>query len=427
MSRDLIQSVSALEILDSRGNPTVQARVRLHSGATGSAMVPSGASTGTFEALELRDGDRARYAGKGVLRAVAHINDVLHSSLQNTDGTDIDALDRRLIELDGTADKSALGANALLAVSMAGAYAAARALDRPLYRYLGGERATLLPVPMMNVLNGGAHAANNVDIQEFMIMPTGAPTFAEALRWGAEVFHALGALLRADGLSTSVGDEGGYAPNLRDDEQALEYILRAIERAGYQPGRDFVLALDTAAAEWQTEPGTYRLPKSGVTYTTDALIERWARLIGQYPIRSIEDALGEEDWLGWQRLTATLGKRVQLVGDDLFVTNTTRLARGIELGAANSILIKLNQIGTVSQTLHAIDLAQRNGYTAISSHRSGETPDTFIADLAVARRTGQIKAGAPSRGERVAKYNRLLAIEHELAGSAQYAGEGCFG
>ena len=420
-----IKTMTGREILDSRGNPTVEAEVELESGIKARAAVPSGASTGQFEALELRDGDAARFGGKGVSKAVAHVNTVIRDRLTGMDAADTAGLDAAMLELDGTGDKSKLGANAILAVSLAAARAAAKAQGVPFYRFLGGANADTLPVPMMNVLNGGAHAANNVDIQEFMVMPVGALTFREGLRWCAEVFHTLAAILKGEGLSTAVGDEGGYAPNLSSDEEAVQYLLRAIEKAGYKPYDDFVLAIDAASSEWKSEKG-YFLPKHKVSYTTDELIAYWEGLIGKYPIRSIEDPLGEEDWDGWKKLTERLGGRVQLVGDDLFVTNTERLKRGIEEKCGNSILIKLNQIGSLTETLSAIKLAHRAGYTAIVSHRSGETEDTTIADLAVALNAGQIKTGAPSRSERVAKYNRLLRIEDALGGSARYPGKDCF-
>ena len=422
-----IQTVRGREIIDSRGNPTVEAQVTLADGTTALGAAPSGASTGEFEALELRDGDKARFGGKGVSRAVHNVNTTLNEALAGLQADDLWAVDAAMRAADGTPDKSNLGANAILAVSIACARAAATAQGLPLYRYLGGVAGCRLPVPMMNILNGGAHAANNVDVQEFMIMPAGAPTFREGLRWCTEVFHALQSLLKGRGLATSIGDEGGFAPDLAGDEEAIQVILEAIEKAGYTPGRDFVLAMDAASSEWKSgEKGLYRLPKCGKTYTSTELVEHWKDLTGKYPIYSLEDGLDEEDWEGWQQLTRTLGGRVQLVGDDLFVTNTRRLARGIEMGCGNSILIKLNQIGTVTETLQAIEMAHRAGYTAIASHRSGETEDTTIADLAVALGTGQIKTGAPSRSERVAKYNRLLRIEEELGAAAVYAGFGAF-
>ena len=416
-----IEKVIGREILDSRGNPTVEAEVTLIDGTVARGTAPSGASTGEFEALELRDGDKSRYLGKGVSKAVENINTVINDTISGMDASDIYAVDKAMIEADGTKDKSNLGANAVLAVSIATARAAAAALDIPLYRFLGGISGNRLPVPMMNILNGGAHAANTVDVQEFMIMPVGAPNFKECLRWCAEVFHALAALLKSKGLATSVGDEGGFAPDLASDEEAIQYILEAVKNAGYEPGKDFMIAMDAASSEWKgSKKGEYVLPKAGTKFTSAELIEHWKQLVEKYPIISIEDALDEEDWEGWQQLTKELGDKVQLVGDDLFVTNTERLAKGIELGCGNSILIKLNQIGSVSETLEAIKMAHKAGYTAISSHRSGETADTTIADLAVALNTCQIKTGAPSRSERVAKYNQLLRIEEELGESAVY-------
>lgn len=416
-----IEKVVGREILDSRGNPTVEAEVTLIDGTVSRGTAPSGASTGEFEALELRDGDKSRYLGKGVSKAVENINTVINDTITGMDASDIYAVDKAMIEADGTKDKSNLGANAILAVSIATARAAATALDIPLYRFLGGISGNRLPVPMMNILNGGAHAANTVDVQEFMIMPVGAPSFKECLRWCAEVFHALAALLKSKGLATSVGDEGGFAPDLASDEEAIQYILEAVKNAGYEPGKDFMIAMDAASSEWKgSKKGEYVLPKAGTKFTSAELIEHWKKLVEKYPIISIEDALDEEDWEGWQQLTKELGDKVQLVGDDLFVTNTERLAKGIELGCGNSIIIKLNQIGSVSETLEAIKMAHKAGYTAISSHRSGETADTTIADLAVALNTCQIKTGAPSRSERVAKYNQLLRIEEELGDSAVY-------
>ncbi len=416
-----IEKVVGREILDSRGNPTVEAEVTLIDGTVSRGTAPSGASTGEFEALELRDGDKSRYLGKGVSKAVENINTVINDTITGMDASDIYAVDKAMIEADGTKGKSNLGANAILAVSIATARAAATALDIPLYRFLGGISGNRLPVPMMNILNGGAHAANTVDVQEFMIMPVGAPSFKECLRWCAEVFHALAALLKSKGLATSVGDEGGFAPDLASDEEAIQYILEAVKNAGYEPGKDFMIAMDAASSEWKgSKNGEYVLPKAGTKFTSAELIEHWKKLVEKYPIISIEDALDEDDWEGWQQLTKELGDKVQLVGDDLFVTNTERLAKGIELGCGNSILIKLNQIGSVSETLEAIKMAHKAGYTAISSHRSGETADTTIADLAVALNTCQIKTGAPSRSERVAKYNQLLRIEEELGDSAVY-------
>lgn len=422
-----IVKVIGREILDSRGNPTVEAEVYLADGTVGRGTAPSGASTGEFEALELRDGDKGRYGGKGVSKAVENINTAINDAVCGLDASDIYAVDKAMIKADGTKDKSKLGANAILAVSVAAARAASISLDIPLYRFLGGISGNRLPVPMMNILNGGAHAANTVDVQEFMIMPVGAPSFKEALRWCAEVFHALAALLKSKGLATSVGDEGGFAPDLASDEEAIQYILEAVKNAGYEPGKDFMIAMDAASSEWKgSKKGEYVLPKAGTKFTSAELIEHWKKLVEKYPIISIEDALDEEDWEGWQLLTKELGGKVQLVGDDLFVTNTERLAKGISLGCGNSILIKLNQIGSVSETLEAIKMAHKAGYTAISSHRSGETADTTIADLAVALNTCQIKTGAPSRSERVAKYNQLLRIEEELGESAVYPQMGAF-
>ena len=422
-----IEKVTGREIIDSRGNPTVEAEVRLADGTVARGAAPSGASTGEYEALELRDGDRGRYGGKGVRKAAENVRTVICETLKGMDASDIYAVDRAMIRADGTKDKSKLGANAILAVSIACARAAAASLDIPLYRFLGGVNANRLPVPMMNILNGGAHAANTVDVQEFMIMPVGAKCFADGLRWCTEVFHALQALLRSKGLSTAVGDEGGFAPDLSGDDEAIEYILEAVTRAGYEPGKEFVLAMDAASSEWKGgRTGEYILPKSGKRYTSEQLVDHWKILTAKYPVYSIEDGLDEEDWDGWQILTKELGDRVQLVGDDLFVTNTERLKKGIELGCGNSILIKLNQIGSVSETLEAIKMAHKAGYTAIASHRSGETEDTTIADLAVALNTRQIKTGAPSRSERTAKYNRLLRIEEELGTGAVYPGFGAF-
>lgn len=422
-----IEKVIGREILDSRGNPTVEAEVYLIDGTVGRGTAPSGASTGEFEALELRDGDKDRYLGKGVQKAVENINTVINDALIDMDASDIYAIDKAMIDADGTKDKSKLGANAILAVSIACCRAAATALDIPLYRFLGGVSGNCLPVPMMNILNGGAHAANTVDVQEFMIMPVGAVSFKEALRWCAEVFHALAKLLKSKGLATSVGDEGGFAPDLASDEEAIQYILDAVKQAGYEPGKDFMIAMDAASSEWKGEKkGEYVLPKAGTKYTSAELIEHWKGLVEKYPIISIEDALDEEDWEGWQLLTKELGDKVQLVGDDLFVTNTERLAKGISLGCGNSVLIKLNQIGSVSETLEAIKMAHKAGYTAVTSHRSGETEDTTIADLAVALNTCQIKTGAPSRSERVAKYNQLLRIEEELGCAAVYPGRKAF-
>lgn len=416
-----IEKVMGREILDSRGNPTIEAEVILADGTTARGTAPSGASTGEFEALELRDNDKNRYLGKGVSNAVNNINTLINDTLTGMDASDIYAVDKAMINLDGTKDKSKLGANAILAVSIATARAAATSLHIPLYRFLGGISGNRLPVPMMNILNGGAHAGNTVDVQEFMIMPVGASTFKEALRWCAEVFHSLASILKSKGLATSVGDEGGFAPDLENDEEAIKYILEAVKKAGYEPKKDFMIAIDAAASEWKGDSKSqYILPKAGTKFTSEELINHWKSLVEKYPIISIEDALDEEDWVGWQKLTKELGSKVQLVGDDLFVTNTERLAKGISLGCGNSILIKLNQIGSVSETLEAIKMAHKAGYTAISSHRSGETEDTTISDLAVALNTCQIKTGAPSRSERVAKYNQLLRIEEELCESAVY-------
>ena len=422
-----IEKVIGREIIDSRGNPTVEAEVHLADGTAARGAAPSGASTGEFEALELRDGNKERFGGKGVSKAVENINTVINDTLQGMNAGDIYAVDKVMIEADGTKDKSNLGANAVLAVSIACARAAAKSLEIPLYRFLGGVNGNRLPVPMMNILNGGAHAGNTVDVQEFMIMPAGAESFAEGLRWCTEVFHTLQSLLKSKGLATAVGDEGGFAPDLASDEEAVEYILEAVRQAGYKPGKDFVLALDAASSEWKgSRKGEYVLPKCGKRFTSGELVDHWKKLVERYPIYSIEDGLDEEDWEGWQIMTKELGEKVQLVGDDLFVTNTERLKKGIELGCGNSILIKLNQIGSVSETLEAVKMAHKAGYTAVTSHRSGETEDTTIADLAVALNTCQIKTGAPSRSERVAKYNQLLRIEEDLGGSAVYPGFGAF-
>lgn len=424
-----IEKVIGREIVDSRGNPTVEAEVYLADGTVGRGAAPSGASTGEFEALELRDGDKNRFGGKGVTKAVENINTVINDALKGMNASDIYAVDKAMIDADGTKDKSNLGANAILAVSIACARAASVSLDIPLYRFLGGIQGTKLPVPMMNILNGGAHATNTVDTQEFMIMPVGAESFREALRQCTEVFHALASILKAKGLATSVGDEGGFAPNLSSDEETIETIIEAIKAAGYEPEKDFMIAMDAASSEWKDKEkgiGFYKQPKSGKEFTSDELIEHWAALVEKYPVISIEDALDEEDWEGWKKLTERLGDKVQLVGDDLFVTNTERLEKGIANGCGNSILIKLNQIGSVSETLEAIKMAHKAGYTAISSHRSGETEDTTIADLAVALNTCQIKTGAPSRSERVAKYNQLLRIEEELGNAAVYPGMKAF-
>ena len=422
-----IEKVIGREIIDSRGNPTVEAEVYLADGTIGRGAAPSGASTGEFEALELRDGDVSRFGGKGVSKAVENINTVINNVLVGMDASDIYAVDAAMLKADGTKEKSKLGANAILAVSIASAKAAAAAMDLPLYRVLGGINANRMPVRMLNILNGGAHAANTVDVQEFMIMPAGSPSFREGLRWCTEVFHALAALLKSKGLATSVGDEGGFAPDLASDEEAIEYILEAIRKAGYEPGKDFVLAMDAASSEWKSDKkGEYVLPKCKKRFTSAELVAHWKSLCEKYPIYSIEDGLDEEDWEGWQIMTKELGDKIQLVGDDLFVTNTERLQKGISLGCGNSILIKLNQIGSVSETLEAIKMAHKAGYTAVTSHRSGETEDTTIADLAVALNTCQIKTGAPSRSERVAKYNQLLRIEEELGESAIYPQKSAF-
>jgi len=428
MSNLTIEKVYGREIIDSRGNPTVEAEVTLADGTVGRGMAPSGASTGEFEALELRDGDKKKFGGKGVSKAVKNVNTTIAKAVVGLDAKDIYAVDAAMLKADGTKDKSNLGANAMLAVSIAAARAAAQSLGLPLYRFLGGANANRLPVPMMNILNGGAHATNSVDTQEFMIMPVGAASFKEGLRWCTEVFHALQKLLKEEGQTTAVGDEGGFAPNLDSDEDTIEHILKAIKNAGYKPGKDFMLAMDAAASEWKSEKGKgfYHQPKSGREFTSQELIDHWAQLIEKYPIVSIEDGLDEEDWEGWKEMTKQLGGKVQLVGDDLFVTNTERLKKGIDNGCGNSILIKLNQIGTVSETLEAIKMAHKAGYTAVTSHRSGETEDTTIADLAVALNTCQIKTGAPSRSERVAKYNQLLRIEEELGASAVYPGMAAF-
>lgn len=423
-----IIDVMGREILDSRGNPTVEVEVYAHADCglvVGRASVPSGASTGQYEACELRDGDKSRYGGKGVINAVEAVNNELAKAVVGLDAANQPELDGIMVELDGTENKSRLGANAILGVSLAAAHAAAKALGLPLYAYLGGVNAKTLPVPMMNILNGGAHASNNVDIQEFMVMPVGAGDFHEALRQCAEVFHALCGVLKDNGTpAAGVGDEGGFAPNLTSDEQALQVITTAIEKAGYTPGADFLIAMDAASSEWYhpEDGGFYQLPKAGTKLNRAQLVEYWARLTEKYPIISLEDGLAEEDWEGWKQLTDLIGHKVQLVGDDLFVTNTSRLHHGIEMGVANSILIKVNQIGTLTETIDAVTMANRAGYTAVISHRSGETEDTTIADLAVALNAGQIKTGAPSRTDRVAKYNQLLRIEQELGDQAVYAG-----
>jgi len=417
----VIETVNAREILDSRGNPTVEVEVHLMDGSVGRAAVPSGASTGAFEAVELRDGDKGRYLGRGVQKAVEHVQDEIAPELVGMDALEQVEIDRLMIELDGTPNKGRLGANAILGVSLAVAKAAAASVGLPLYRYVGGVAARDLPVPLMNILNGGKHADNNVDIQEFMIMPVGAASFAEALRMGAEVFHALRAVLQQQDLSTGVGDEGGFAPDLPSNKAALDAILEAIQKAGFRPGDDIVLALDVASTELLRD-GVYHLAGEGVQRDTAGMIDFYKDLVDNYPIVSIEDPLGEDDWEGWARITRELGQRVQLVGDDLFVTNPERLQRGIDLGVGNSILVKVNQIGTLTETLEAVDKAHRAGYTAVMSHRSGETEDTTIADLAVAVNAGQIKTGAPSRSDRVAKYNQLLRIEEQLGAAARYRG-----
>ena len=424
----LIRNIIGREILDSRGNPTVEVDVILEDGTMGRASVPSGASTGIYEACELRDGDPSRYLGKGVAQAVQNVNGEIAAALIGKNVLEQGAIDRLLIELDGTPNKSRLGANAILGTSLACAKAAAAALGIGLYRYIGGSNANTLPVPMMNILNGGAHASNNVDIQEFMIMPISAPSWKEALRRCAEVFHALKAVLKENQIPvTGVGDEGGYAPMLKKDEDALAMIVAAIEKAGYTPGEDFMIAIDAASSEWYDESiDAYRLPKAGKVLTRQQLVKMWQRFAAKYPIISLEDGMGETDWEGWAMLTKAIGSRVQLVGDDLFVTNTKRLAQGIDRKVGNSILIKVNQIGTLTETLEAIQMANRAGYTAIVSHRSGETEDTTIADIAVAVNAGQIKTGAPSRSDRVAKYNQLLRIEEELGANAQYPGRKTF-
>lgn len=423
-----IEKVIGRQIIDSRGNPTVEAEVTLADGTVGRGAAPSGASTGVFEALELRDGDKSKFGGKGVTKAVANVNELIAPALIGMDASDIYAVDQGMLKLDGTKDKSNLGANAILAVSLATANAAAKALEIPLYRFIGGVSATTLPVPMLNLENAGAHSSAPVDIQEFLVMPVGAENFSEALRWGTEVFHSLQKLIKDEGMSTAVGDEGGFAPEFKSQEDALDHLVKAIQNAGFEPGKDFVIALDAASSEWKSDKGIgfYHQPKSGKDFTSDELIEYWEQLIAKYPIYSIEDGLDEEDWEGWKKMTERIGHKVQLVGDDLFVTNTERLKKGIEMGVANSILIKLNQIGSVSETLETIKMAQKAGYTAIVSHRSGETEDVTIADLAVALNAGQIKTGAPSRSERVAKYNQLLRIEENLGDSASYLGKKAF-
>ena len=419
-----IEAVGAREILDSRGNPTVEVEVALDDGTIARAAVPSGASTGAFEAVELRDGDDGRYLGKGVQGAVDAVLDDIHPRLVGFEASEQRLVDAEMIELDGTPNKANLGANAILGVSLAVARAAAESSGLPLFRYVGGPNAHVLPVPMMNILNGGAHADSNVDIQEFMVAPIGAPSFREALRWGAEVYHALKSVLKARGLATGLGDEGGFAPSLESNRAALDLILEAIEKAGYTPGTDIALALDVAASEFHEDGGTYRF--EGESRTSEQMVDYYADLVASYPLVSIEDPLDEEDWDGWKAMTDRLGTSVQIVGDDLFVTNPERLQRGISSGTANALLVKVNQIGSLTETLDAVALAQRNGYRCMMSHRSGETEDTTIADLAVATNCGQIKTGAPARSERVAKYNQLLRIEEELDAAASYAGAGAF-
>lgn len=422
-----IIDVYGRQVLDSRGNPTVEVEVLLDDGSAGRAIVPSGASTGAFEAVELRDGDKTKYLGKGVLRAVDHVNNECYENLLGMDATDQRAIDQALIEADGTPNKGRFGANAILGCSLAAARAAAESTGLPIYSYLGGPNAHTLPTPMMNIMNGGVHADNTVDFQEFMIMPVGAPTFAEALRWCCEVYHTLKGVLKSSGYSTGVGDEGGFAPNLKTNEEPLQLIMEAIEAAGYKPGTDFMLAMDPATTElYDAEKGAYNLEGEGRVLTSDEMVEYWAALVEKYPIISIEDGLAEDDWDGWVKLTQRIGDKVQLVGDDLFVTNAARLKKGIELGAANAILIKVNQIGSLTETFEAMQMAQRAGYTCVVSHRSGESEDTTIADLAVATNAGQIKTGAPCRSDRIAKYNQLLRIEDMLGDAAEYAGMNAF-
>ncbi|MBK5253647.1 MAG: phosphopyruvate hydratase [Peptostreptococcaceae bacterium] len=422
-----IVKVIGREILDSRGNPTVEAEVLLSNGVIGIGDTPSGASTGIYEALELRDGDKSRFGGKGVTKAVNNVNTLINEKLCGMDPSDIYALEEAMIKLDGTKDKSNLGANAMLAVSIACARAAAKSLGIPLYKFLGGINATALPVPMMNILNGGEHASNTVDVQEFMIMPVGAPNFKEAYRWCSEVYHALAKELKAKGYAISVGDEGGFAPDLKDEFEVMDHIVEAIKIAGYKPGDDFVIAIDAAASGWKTDkPGIYKMPKSGRVFTAEELVSNWELFVDKYPIAAIEDGMDEEDWDGWKLMTDRLGDRIQLIGDDLYVTNPERFKKGIEMGCANAILIKLNQIGSISETLETINLAKRNGFKTVISHRSGETEDTTIADLAVGLNALQIKTGAPTRTERVAKYNQLLRIEEQLGSAAKYFGKDIF-
>ena len=420
-----ITGIHAREILDSRGNPTVEVETELENGTVGRAAVPSGASTGAFEAVELRDGDKKRYMGKGVLKAVENVNSIIAPELEGMDALYQREIDQIMLDLDGTENKSKLGANAILGVSLSMAKAVALSLEMPLYRYLGGINGCVMPSPMMNILNGGEHADNSVDLQEFMIMPLGAPTFSDALRMGSEVFHNLKKVLGKDGLNTAVGDEGGFAPDLKTNEDAIKYIIKAIEAAGYKPGKDIYIALDPASTEF-FEKGKYNLKGEGKVLTPDEMVDYYAGLVDKYPIISIEDGMAEEDWDGWKRLTEKIGSKVQLVGDDLFVTNTKRLKKGIEMGVANSILIKVNQIGTLSETMDAIEMATRAGYTAVISHRSGETGDTTIADIAVGLNAGQIKTGAPSRTDRVCKYNQLLRIEENLGDMSKYPGRDVF-
>lgn len=423
----VIIDVFGREVLDSRGNPTVEVEVVLEDGAFGRAAVPSGASTGAFEAVELRDCDKGRYMGKGTLDAVAHVNDEIADALVGVEADDQRTIDDIMLELDGTENKGALGANAILGVSLACAKAAAESAELPLYKYVGGTNAHLLPTPMMNILNGGVHADNNVDFQEFMIMPVGAPTFTEALRWCTEIYHTLKKVLHDAGLGGGVGDEGGFAPNFKTNEEPLEYVMRACEAAGYKPGSDIMFAMDPASTEfYDADKKKYVLAGEGRELTSAEMVDYWEALVNKYPIISLEDGMAEEDWDGWKALTERIGSRVQLVGDDLFVTNSKRLAKGIEMGCANAILIKVNQIGSLTETLEAIEMAKQAGYACVMSHRSGETEDTTIADLSVAVNTGQIKTGAPCRSDRVAKYNQLLRIEEELDGAAQYAGMAAF-
>ena len=423
----IIFDVYGREVLDSRGNPTVEVEVTLDDGSFARAIVPSGASTGAFEAVELRDGETDRYLGKGVTKAVAHVNEEIADAVIGMDATDQRSLDAEMIDLDGTPNKGRLGANAILGVSLAAARAAAESVELPLYRYVGGVNANMLPTPMMNILNGGVHADNNVDFQEFMIMPVGAPTFAEGLRWCAEIYHTLKKVLHDAGLGGGVGDEGGFAPNLKTNEEPLKYISEACEKAGYKPGVDIMFAMDPASTEYyDAERGVYVLAGEGVEYTSEEMVDYWEKLVDKYPIISIEDGMAEEDWDGWKLLTDCIGDRVQLVGDDLFVTNSERLKKGIELGVANAILVKVNQIGSLTEAMEAIQMAKQAGYACVMSHRSGESEDTTIADLSVACNAGQIKTGAPCRSDRIAKYNQLIRIEEELADAGQYAGMNAF-